>query len=52
MMLLFLSQYRYTERCEAIVALNASGDAEFPREDLVEATTIFVHVDATGITFC
>lgn len=45
---LFTQCHRYTERCEAI--LNGSGSGDFPREDLVEASTIYVHVDATGNT--
>ena len=39
------------ERCEAIVNfIDGSGSGDFPGSDLVEASTIFVRVDATGNT--
>ena len=41
--------HRYRERCEATVNfLDGLGSGDFPGEDLVNASTIFVRVDATG----
>lgn len=50
-LLVYSLPHRYIQRCEAIIShLNMSGSeaVDFPDQEIVDNSTIYVSVDATG----